>query len=45
MALLTAQDAGYEFTHDYRRYEQSTIQAYYFSVSGGPRQHFKLELS
>lgn len=45
MALLTAQDAGYELTHDYRRYEQSTIQAYYVPVSGGPRQHFKLEIS
>lgn len=45
MALLTAQDAGYELMHDYRRYEQSTIQAYYVPVSGGPRQHFKLELS
>lgn len=36
VALLTAQDAGYE---------QSTIQAYYVPVSGGPRQHFKLEIS
>lgn len=45
MALPTAQDAGYELMHDYRRYQQSTIQAYYVPVSGGPRQHFKLELS
>jgi len=45
IALLTAQDRGYELTHDYRRYEQSTIQAYYAPVSGSARQHFKLEIS
>jgi predicted nucleotidyltransferase component of viral defense system len=45
MTLLTAQDADYELTHDYRRYEQSTIQACYMPVTGGPRQHFKLEVS
>lgn len=45
MALLPAQDAGYQLTHDYRRYEQSTIQAYFVPVSGGARQHLKLELS
>lgn len=45
MTLLTGQDAGYELTHDYRRYEQSTIQANYVPLSGGPRQHLKLEIS
>ncbi len=45
MALLTDQDAGYRFTHDYRRYEQSTIQANYAPMSGGPRQHLKLGIS
>jgi predicted nucleotidyltransferase component of viral defense system len=45
MALLTDQDAGYGLTHDYRRYEQSTIQANYVPLSGGPRQHLKLEIS
>ena len=35
MPLLTAQDAGYELTHDYRRYEQSTIHAFVLG-SGAP---------
>jgi hypothetical protein len=45
MALLTDQDTGYGLTPDYRRYEQSTIQANYVPLSGGPRQHLKLERS
>jgi predicted nucleotidyltransferase component of viral defense system len=43
-ALLSEQDAGYALAHDYR-YEQSTIQAAFTPLSGGPRQHMKLELS
>jgi predicted nucleotidyltransferase component of viral defense system len=45
ITLLAAQDAGYKLTHDYRRYEQSTIRADFSPVSGSPRQHLKLEIS
>ncbi|MFZ2359509.1 MAG: nucleotidyl transferase AbiEii/AbiGii toxin family protein [Anaerolineae bacterium] len=45
MALLAGQGAGYEFAHDYRRYEQSTISAGFAPVSGGLQQNLKLEIS
>jgi predicted nucleotidyltransferase component of viral defense system len=45
ITLLAGQDAGYALAHDYRRYEQSTIRADFAPVSGGPRQHLRLEIS
>ena len=45
MTLLASQDTEYRITHDYRLYEQSTIRADFTPVSGGSRQHLKLEIS